>query len=168
MQEDGQEEILKALSNRVRGEIINILLQSKESLGLSFICAKLEHAGFKMRPSSIVKHLKGLQKIGMLTKERGLKKGRWKAVSKARTTQIIKNTEEIESLSRVSKMYKDAEGLASQLIYLNQFEKAKLRALLETLSDPQKKFWLKLDNEEKKNVIWWKKQLDFEPSDAEL
>jgi DNA-binding transcriptional ArsR family regulator len=164
LQTDGLE-LLGVVANKVRVEILKLLLDF-EFRSLSEIAEILENRGFKMTLSGVLKHMKELEKAGLVRHEPGIfteapdaRKTMYSLEGKERIEKMMQHLENdtLNPLqagivfSKTAKMAREVQGMRGGL---GGKEKKYLESLLDECES--EKVYTYLTEDEKKKLKLWR------------
>jgi DNA-binding transcriptional ArsR family regulator len=163
-------ELLRIFGNEVRVEILRLLLDF-DFRSLSEIAAGLKKRGWEMTLSGVLKHMRELEKAGLVRHEAGIfgekpdaRKTIYFLEGRERVKRILALLEgDIISLLRVGVVFGEAARIARQMLgtgrSLSGRDKKRLESLIaECESEAIYKF---LTEDEKKKLKFWKMMLSI-------
>lgn len=163
-------ETLHVFDNKVRVEIVKLLLQF-EWRSLSEISKKLEKRGWKMTLPGLLKHMKELEKAGIVRRESGIyaekpdaRKTIYMLEGKERVEKIMKHLEEnVGNPLRAGVIFSKTAELARNIQRSPRLAKEEGKKRLESLlaQCESKKVYPYLTEDEKKKVKLWKMMLEI-------
>jgi len=163
-------ELLRMFGNKVRMEILRLLLDF-EFRSLSEIAASLKKRGWEMTLSGVLKHMRELEKAGLVRHEPGIfgekpdaRKTIYFLEGRERVKKLLMLLEsDIISLLRVGVVFGEVAKIARQMLgtghNLSDRDKKRLESLIaECESEAIYKF---LTEDEKKKLKLWKMMLSI-------
>lgn len=166
LMKDDEFRLLSLFGSRVRVEILRLLLEL-EFRSLSEIAQKLEARGLKMTLSGVLKHMRELEKAGLIRHEPGIftdkpdaRKTIYSLEGRERIEKILWLLEnEVIPALKAGMIFSETVTLARQIQGNRHkpFEKERLQTLLDGFSSESTSRHLTTD--EKKKIELWKMML---------